>query len=81
MTSIKCHPVPHVGIPFQPKISHNYTVPEPFTFEGRNKYIQQKKEEKVRQFFEEEKKVIGLFNYFFNLITQLNCFYLHMKYF
>ncbi|XP_041377043.1 targeting protein for Xklp2 homolog isoform X2 [Gigantopelta aegis] len=52
----KSRPVPHVGIPFQPKISHNYTVPQPFSFEKRNKSVQQKKEEKLRQLSEDERK-------------------------
>lgn len=54
---VKSHPVPYVGVPFQPKLGHKYTVPRPFTFEEREKEKLHKKEEKIAQILEEEQQV------------------------
>lgn len=53
---IKAKPVPHTGIPFQPKLPHQHTVPEPFTVETRSKVMMAQKEEKIKQALEEEKR-------------------------
>ena len=55
--SLHVHPVPHVGIPFQPKLDHRVTEPQPFSFEVRDKLKAVEKEEKIKQVYEEEKKV------------------------
>lgn len=54
---IRAIPVPHTGIPFQPKLDHRVTVMEPFSFEERTKEMFAKKEEHFRKVLEEEKKV------------------------
>ncbi|KAK3608033.1 hypothetical protein CHS0354_031019 [Potamilus streckersoni] len=53
---IKANPVPHAGIPFQPSLEHKATVPQPFTFDERDKLMMQKKEEKIQEILEEEKR-------------------------
>ena len=53
-------PVPHTGVPFQPKLSHQHTVPEPFTVEGRSKVMLAQKEERIKQVLDGEKKVRSL---------------------
>ncbi|KAI0221310.1 hypothetical protein LSAT2_027322 [Lamellibrachia satsuma] len=55
-SSLHVHPVPHVGIPFQPKLDHRVTEPQPFSFEVRDKLKAVEKEEKIKQVYEEEKK-------------------------
>nr|KAG5696627.1 hypothetical protein BaRGS_034088 [Batillaria attramentaria] len=53
---IKAKPVPHTGIPFQPKLPHQHTVPEPFSVETRSKLMLAQKEEKIKQVLEEERR-------------------------
>ncbi|KAK7115053.1 targeting protein for Xklp2 homolog isoform X2 [Littorina saxatilis] len=55
-TTLRAKPVPHTGIPFQPKLPHQHTVPEPFSVEERSKAMLAQKEVKIRQVFEEERK-------------------------
>ncbi|XP_076470429.1 targeting protein for Xklp2-like isoform X3 [Babylonia areolata] len=52
----RAKPVPHIGIPFQPKLPHQHTVPEPFSVEERSKTMLAQKEEKIKQILEEEKR-------------------------
>ncbi|XP_071083385.1 targeting protein for Xklp2 homolog isoform X1 [Haliotis cracherodii] len=52
----KAHAVPHPGIPFQPKLSHRTTTPEPFSFESRYPDPNAVKEAKLRQKLEEEQR-------------------------
>ncbi|KAL8612429.1 hypothetical protein ACOMHN_008414 [Nucella lapillus] len=52
----RAKPVPHTGIPFQPKLPHQHTVPEPFSVEERSKAMLAQKEEKIRLILEEEKR-------------------------
>ncbi|PVD20655.1 hypothetical protein C0Q70_18813 [Pomacea canaliculata] len=54
--SVKMKPVPHIGIPFQPKLVHQHTIPEPFTVELRSKAMIAQREEKIKQTLEEEKR-------------------------
>lgn len=54
--TIKAKPVPHTGIPFQPKLPHQRTVPEPFIVEERSKAMLAQRDEKIRQVFQEEKR-------------------------
>ncbi|XP_064640466.1 targeting protein for Xklp2-A-like [Lineus longissimus] len=54
---IKANPVPHLGISFQPKLQHKYTVPAPFSFESKDKERFQAKEENIKKIIEEESKV------------------------
>ena len=56
-STILAKPVPHTGIPFQPKLPHQHTVPEPFTVEERSKMMLAQKEEKIKQILEEERRV------------------------
>ncbi|XP_021358329.1 targeting protein for Xklp2 homolog isoform X2 [Mizuhopecten yessoensis] len=53
---VTANPVPHAGVPFQPKLGHKCTVPEPFTFEERDQDVRAKKEEKIKEILEEEKR-------------------------
>lgn len=53
---VRHHPVPHVGVPFQPKLRHKSTVPQPFTFEERDKERLHKKEEKIAEILHEEQQ-------------------------
>ncbi|XP_060066423.1 targeting protein for Xklp2 homolog [Ylistrum balloti] len=53
---VKANPVPHAGVPFQPKLGHKSTIPEPFTFEERDQFVKAKKEEKIKEILEEEKR-------------------------
>lgn len=55
---IKGHAVPHSGVPFQPTLNHKCTVPTPFSFEERDKLTMVRKQEKIEEVFEEEKKVV-----------------------
>eukprot|EP00105_Crassostrea_gigas_P016516 XP_011433925.1 PREDICTED: targeting protein for Xklp2 isoform X2 [Crassostrea gigas] len=54
---IKGHAVPHSGVPFQPTLNHKCTVPTPFSFEERDKLTMVRKQEKIEEIFEEEKKM------------------------
>lgn len=54
---MKHRPVPHVGVPFQPKLRHKRTVPQPFTFEERDKEKVHRKEEKIAEIIHEEQQV------------------------
>ena len=54
---MKEHKVPHTGIPFQPKIEHRITEPQPFSFESRDKKMMSEKEKKIQKALEEERKV------------------------
>lgn len=56
-STVLAKPVPHTGIPFQPKLPHQHTVPEPFTVEERSKMMLAQKEEKIKQILEEERRV------------------------
>jgi len=53
------HPVavPFVGIPFLPANSSGTHI-KPFSFEERNKRMLALKEEKIRKFIEDERKVL-----------------------
>ncbi|KAK3085599.1 hypothetical protein FSP39_005973 [Pinctada imbricata] len=53
---VKAHPVPHSGVPFQPKLSHSCTRPQPFSFEERDHVMGERKKEKIQQVYYEEKK-------------------------
>lgn len=55
---LKSHPVPHAGVPFQPILNHKCTIPSPFSFEERDKLAMSRKQEKIEEIFEEEKKVV-----------------------
>ncbi|GFO43502.1 targeting protein for xklp2 homolog [Plakobranchus ocellatus] len=48
--------VPHEGIPFRPKVDHRFTVPEPFQVEERSKEMLTRKQQKIQQMLEEEKR-------------------------
>jgi len=54
---VKSRPVPHSGIPFQPRLDHHTTDVMPFSFDERDKEMFARKEEKIRTAWEEEKKV------------------------
>nr|XP_022335373.1 targeting protein for Xklp2 homolog isoform X2 [Crassostrea virginica] len=54
---LKSHPVPHAGVPFQPILNHKCTIPSPFSFEERDKLAMSRKQEKIEEIFEEEKKM------------------------
>lgn len=49
--------VAHHGVPFQPNLSHKSTVPQPFTFENRDKSRMAQKKAAIEHYFEEENKV------------------------
>ena len=54
---VKPRPAPHRGVPvLLPPNPRKATLPEPFSFENRDKAMFEKKEEKIRQVLEEEKK-------------------------
>ncbi|XP_063441850.1 targeting protein for Xklp2 homolog isoform X2 [Mytilus trossulus] len=53
---VKSRPVPYVGVPFQPKLNHKTTVPQPFTFEERDKEKLHRKEEKIAEILQEERQ-------------------------
>ena len=64
---IKSQPVPHTGVPFHPRLEHRVTVPEPFSFEERDKLTHQKREDRIQQELEEKAKVCThLFDHQFN---------------
>ncbi|XP_062592991.1 targeting protein for Xklp2 homolog [Saccostrea cucullata] len=54
---MKGHAVPHAGVPFQPILNHKSTIPEPFTFDERDKLAVAKKQEKIEEIYEEERKM------------------------
>lgn len=49
--------VAHHGVPFQPNLSHKSTVPQPFSFEDRDKSRMAQKITTIDHYLEEEKKV------------------------
>lgn len=49
--------VAHHGVPFQPNLSHKSTVPQPFTFEDRDKSRMAQKKAVIDHYLEEENKV------------------------
>ena len=53
----RAHPIPHVGIAFQPKLERNTTSVEPFSFEERMEATRRKKEERIQELLKEESKV------------------------
>jgi len=53
----KAHPVPHTGIAFQPRLERHTTNLAPFSFEERMRVARLKKEEKIQDYLNEEKKV------------------------
>jgi len=54
---IKARPAPHKGVPvLLPPHPRKATLPTPFSFENRDKIMMEKKEEKIKQILEEEKK-------------------------
>jgi len=54
---VKVRPVPHVGIPFQPRLDHHTTDVVPFSFDERDKEMFTRKQEKIKTVLEQEKKV------------------------
>ena len=46
-----------MGIPFQPKLHHQATEIQPFSFESRDKLKAAEKAEKIKQVHKEDKKV------------------------
>ncbi|XP_059167831.1 targeting protein for Xklp2-like isoform X2 [Physella acuta] len=54
--AIKVNPVPYTGIPFKPRLAHHRTVPEPFTVDERSREMLSRKEQKIQQILEEERK-------------------------
>lgn len=53
----RAHPVPHVGIAFQPKLERHTTNVEPFSFEERTEASRLKREKRVQEQIKEETKV------------------------
>ena len=54
---VRARPAPHRGVPvLLPPHPRKATLPEPFSFENRDKAMFEKKEEKIKQVLEEEKK-------------------------
>eukprot|EP00090_Calanus_glacialis_P044282 TRINITY_DN7885_c0_g1_i1.p1 TRINITY_DN7885_c0_g1~~TRINITY_DN7885_c0_g1_i1.p1 ORF type:complete len:750 (-),score=309.01 TRINITY_DN7885_c0_g1_i1:165-2360(-) len=54
---VKARPAPHRGVPVAlPPPCKKSTVAEPFSFERRDQITMEKKEEKIKQIYEEEKK-------------------------
>ncbi|XP_076321376.1 targeting protein for Xklp2-like [Tachypleus tridentatus] len=54
---IKLNPVPYSGIPFRPKLQKKVTLAEPFSFEARDKERWARKEEKIKEELEKERKI------------------------
>ena len=55
--AVRSRPAPHRGVPvLLPPNPRKATLPEPFSFENRDKAMFEKKEDKIRQVLEEEKK-------------------------
>ncbi|GFR59692.1 targeting protein for Xklp2 [Elysia marginata] len=48
--------VPLLGLAFKPKVEHKHTVPEPFQVEERSKEMLTRKQQKIEQLLEEEKR-------------------------
>lgn len=57
LVAITAKPVPYTGVPFQPVLSHKATEIQPFSFEERTRMMLAKKEEKIKQLLEEDKKM------------------------
>jgi len=57
---LKTRPVPHIGIPFQPRLDHHTTDVVPFSFDERDKEMFTRKQEKIKTVLEQEKKVSAL---------------------
>ena len=54
---VRARPAPHRGVPvLLPPHPRKATLPEPFSFEKRDQAMFEKKEEKIKQVLEEEKK-------------------------
>ena len=54
---VRARPAPHRGVPvLLPPNPRKATLPEPFSFENRDKVMMEKKEEKIKQILDEEKK-------------------------
>ena len=54
---VKSRPAPHRGVPVAlPPPCKKSTVAEPFSFERRDQITMEKKEEKIKQIYEDEKK-------------------------
>lgn len=54
---VKVRPAPHRGVPVAlPPPCKKSTIAEPFSFDKRDKLTMEKKEEKIKQIYEEEKK-------------------------
>ena len=54
---VRARPAPHRGVPvLLPPHPRKATLPEPFSFENRDKAMFEKKEEKIKQVLEEEKR-------------------------
>jgi len=54
---VKARPAPHRGVPVTlPPPCKKATIAEPFSFEQRDKLTMEKKEEKIKQIYEEEKR-------------------------
>jgi len=54
--AVKPRPAPHRGVPVTfPAVTRKMTMPEPFSFEERNSQTQNKKEEKIKKIYNEEK--------------------------
>ena len=54
---LRANRVPHEGLPFRPKVDHKHTVPEPFQVEERSKEMMTRRQQKIQQVLEEERKV------------------------
>lgn len=52
---IKAKPAPHRGVPAAVAVAKRNTQPAPFSFEERDHQTQQRKEEKIKKIYEEEK--------------------------
>ncbi|XP_022240960.1 targeting protein for Xklp2-like [Limulus polyphemus] len=57
LSMLRSNPVPHIGIPFRPKLQKKITLAEPFSFETRDKERWARKEEKIKEELEKEKKI------------------------
>ncbi|KAK0051443.1 targeting protein for Xklp2 isoform X3 [Biomphalaria pfeifferi] len=55
-STIKANPVPFNGVPFRPKLAHSVTIPEPFQVEERSREMLTKREQKIQQILEEERR-------------------------
>jgi len=64
---VKMRPVPHIGIPFQPRLDHHTTDVVPFSFDERDKDMFTKKQEKIKTILEQEKKVSAILFMLFHI--------------